>query len=138
MARRSGSTKNGSTANLGFEAKLWLPGDKVRCIIGAAEYKRHVLGSAPFNHSDSFRRDDDVRWQCSEARWTGSPESEHNSAHQYGVPPRGNANFAWVQHFIHHLAPHGIAGFVLANGSMSCNQSSEGDICRGGYHDVWR
>jgi len=44
------------------------------------------------------------------------------------VPPKGNANFAWVQHFIHHLAPHGMAGFVLANGSMSSNQSGEGDI----------
>src|SRR4029434_10809224 len=46
----------------------------------------------------------------------------------YGVPPAGNANFAWVQHFIHHLAPSGIAGFVLANGSMSSNQSGEGEI----------
>ncbi len=46
------------------------------------------------------------------------------------VPPKGNANFAWVQHFIHHLAPHGMAGFVLANGSMSSNQSGEGDIRR--------
>ncbi len=46
----------------------------------------------------------------------------------YGTPPAGNANFAWVQHFIHHLAPNGIAGFVLANGSMSSNQSGEGEI----------
>src|ERR1019366_4847432 len=46
----------------------------------------------------------------------------------YGVPPAGNANFAWVQHFIYHLAPTGLAGFVLANGSMSSNQSGEGDI----------
>jgi type I restriction enzyme M protein len=45
-----------------------------------------------------------------------------------GTPPAGNANFAWVQHFIHHLAPNGIAGFVLANGSMSSNQSGEGEI----------
>ena len=49
---------------------------------------------------------------------------------QFGVPPKGNANFAWVQHFIHDLAPHGMAGFVLANGSMSSNQSGEGDIRR--------
>ena len=68
-----------------------------------------VLANPPFNDSDWFRKDDDVRWQ-------------------YGVPPRGNANFAWVQHFIHHLAPHGMAGFVLANGSMSSNQSGEGTI----------
>ena len=58
-----------------------------------------------------IRKDDDVRWQ-------------------FGVPPKGNANFAWVQHFIHHLAPDGYAGFVLANGSMSSNQSGEGDIRR--------
>ena len=47
---------------------------------------------------------------------------------KYGTPPAGNANFAWVQHFIHHLAPKGLAGFVLANGSMSSNQSGEGEI----------
>src|SRR4051812_45159994 len=46
----------------------------------------------------------------------------------YGVPPASNANFAWVQHFIYHLGPSGLAGFVLANGSMSSNQSGEGDI----------
>jgi type I restriction enzyme M protein len=68
-----------------------------------------VLANPPFNDSDWFRKDDDVRWQ-------------------YGVPPKGNANFAWVQHFIHHLAPNGYAGFVLANGSMSSNQSGEGEI----------
>jgi hypothetical protein len=69
-------------------------------------------GHLPLNDSDWFRKDDDVRWQ-------------------FGVPPRGNANFAWVQHFIHHLAPHGgIAGFVLANGSMSTHQSGDGDIRR--------
>ncbi len=47
---------------------------------------------------------------------------------KYGVPPLRNANFAWVQHMIHHLAPTGYAGFVLANGSMSSNQSGEGEI----------
>jgi type I restriction enzyme M protein len=71
----------------------------------------YVLANPPFNDSDWFRKDDDVRWQ-------------------FGIPPKGNANFAWVQHFIHHLAPHGMAGFVLANGSMSSNQSGEGDIRR--------
>jgi type I restriction enzyme M protein len=70
-----------------------------------------VLANPPFNdndwHGDLLR--DDVRWK-------------------YGVPPTGNANYAWVQHFIHHLSPKGIAGFVLANGSMSSNTSGEGDI----------
>ena len=69
----------------------------------------YVMANPPFNDSDWFRKEDDVRWQ-------------------YGVPPKGNANFAWVQHFIYHLAPQGMAGFVLANGSMSSNQSGEGEI----------
>jgi len=47
---------------------------------------------------------------------------------KFGAPPTGNANYAWVQHFVHHLAPNGMAGFVLANGSMSSNQSGEGEI----------
>jgi type I restriction enzyme M protein len=68
-----------------------------------------VLANPPFNDSDWHRVDEDVRWK-------------------YGTPPKGNANFAWVQHFIHHLAPTGMAGFVLANGSMSSNQSGEGEI----------
>jgi type I restriction enzyme M protein len=71
----------------------------------------YVLANPPFNVSDwgGDQLRDDVRWQ-------------------FGVPPVGNANFAWVQHFIHHLAPHGTAGFVLANGSMSSSQSGEGEI----------
>jgi type I restriction enzyme M protein len=71
----------------------------------------YVLANPPFNVSDwgGEQLRDDVRWQ-------------------FRVPPAGNANFAWVQHFVHHLAPHGTAGFVLANGSMSSNQSGEGEI----------
>ena len=49
---------------------------------------------------------------------------------QYGIPPKGNYNFAWVQHILHHLAPRGAAGFVLANGSMSSGQSGESEIRR--------
>ena len=71
----------------------------------------YVLANPPFNDSDwrGELLEDDKRWV-------------------YGVPPAGNANFAWVQHFIHHLAPTGLAGFVLANGSMSSSQSGEGEI----------
>jgi type I restriction enzyme M protein len=71
----------------------------------------YVLANPPFNDSDwrGEQLRDDKRWV-------------------YGVPPAGNANYAWVQHFVHHLAPTGIAGFVLANGSMSSNQSGEGEI----------
>src|SRR5207237_2122739 len=47
---------------------------------------------------------------------------------KFGVPAAGNANYAWVQHFIHQLGPTGVAGFVLANGSMSSDQSGEGEI----------
>lgn len=47
---------------------------------------------------------------------------------KYGTPPVGNANYGWVQQILHHLAPNAIAGFVLANGSMSSNQSGEGEI----------
>ncbi len=71
----------------------------------------YILANPPFNVSD-WRGEllkGDKRWK-------------------YGVPPPGNANFAWVQHMIHHLAPVGLAGFVLANGSMSSNQSGEGEI----------
>lgn len=72
-----------------------------------------ILANPHFNDSDwgGERLREDLRWK-------------------YGVPPVGNANFAWVQHFISHLAPNGIAGFVLANGSMSSNQSGEGEIRR--------
>ena len=71
----------------------------------------YVLANPPFNVSDwgGEQLRDEVRWA-------------------FGVPPARNANFAWVQHFVHHLAPHGSAGFVLANGSMSSNQSGEGEI----------
>ena len=71
----------------------------------------YILANPPFNVSDwgGERLRDDQRWV-------------------YGAPPVGNANFAWVQHFLHHLAPRGSVGFVLANGSMSSNQSGEGEI----------
>lgn len=70
-----------------------------------------ILANPPFNMSDwgGDRLREDVRWK-------------------YGTPPAGNANYAWIQHFIHHLAPAGVAGFVMANGSMSTQTSGEGDI----------
>jgi len=70
-----------------------------------------ILANPPFNISDwgGERLREDVRWQ-------------------FGVPPVGNANYAWLQHIHHHLAPNGTAGVVLANGSMSSNQSGEGEI----------
>ena len=69
----------------------------------------YILANPPFNMS---------RWsgELFDRRW------------QYGTPPRGNANFAWMQHMVYHLSPNGVAGIVLANGSMSSNQSNEGEI----------
>ncbi len=71
----------------------------------------YILANPPFNMSDwgGQRLKEDARWK-------------------FGTPPANNANYAWIQHFIHHLSPHGIAGFVMANGSMSTSTSSEGDI----------
>jgi type I restriction enzyme M protein len=70
-----------------------------------------ILANPPFNSSDwgGARLKDDVRWK-------------------YGVPPANNANYAWIQHFIHHLNPTGIAGFVMANGALSSSTSNEGAI----------
>ncbi len=72
-----------------------------------------VIANPPFNVSNWWdaKLADDPRWK-------------------YGTPPEGNANFAWVQHFLYHLAPNGTAGFVLANGSLSSKTSGEGEIRR--------
>ena len=70
-----------------------------------------ILANPPFNLSDwgGDKLKEDPRWE-------------------YGIPPEGNANFAWVQHMVHHLAANGRMGMVLANGSLSSQQSGEGDI----------
>jgi len=70
-----------------------------------------ILANPPFNDSDwgGERLRDDVRWK-------------------YGVPSTSNANYAWIQNFIHHLSPTGIAGFVMANGALPSNSSNEGKI----------
>ena len=71
----------------------------------------YILANPPFNISDwgGDRLHDDVRWK-------------------FGVPPVGNANYGWLQHIVHHLAPNGVAGVVLANGSLTSNQTTEGQI----------
>lgn len=73
----------------------------------------YILANPPFNISD----------------WGGDRLAE-DSRWKFGTPPKGNANYAWLQHILHHLAPRGTAGVVLANGSMSSQQSGEGDIRR--------
>ena len=71
----------------------------------------YIMANPPFNMKEwnAGVKDDDPRWK-------------------YGTPPTGNANFAWMQHMIHHLAPHGSMGLLLANGSMSSNTNNEGEI----------
>lgn len=71
----------------------------------------YIMANPPFNLSDwgADKLQDDVRWK-------------------YGIPPAGNANFAWMQHMIYHLAPNGRIGMVLANGSLSSQSGGEGEI----------
>ena len=71
----------------------------------------YIMANPPFNLKKwgADKLVDDVRWK-------------------YGTPPDSNANYAWIQHMIHHLAPNGKIGLVLANGSLSSTQSGEGDI----------
>ena len=71
----------------------------------------YILANPPFNISE----------------WNGD-QLRDNKRWVHGTPPVGNANYAWVQHFLHHLSPRGVAGFVLVNGSMSTNTSGEGEI----------
>jgi len=68
-----------------------------------------IMANPPFNIKDWARSEQDPRWK-------------------FGVPPAGNANYAWIQHIISKLAPGGAAGVVMANGSMSSNSGGEGDI----------
>ncbi len=71
----------------------------------------YIIANPPFNDSD----------------WSGEQLTK-DARWQYGVPPAGNANYAWIQHFLYHLAPNGQAGFVLSKGSLTTNSSGEGDI----------
>jgi type I restriction-modification system DNA methylase subunit len=113
--RRNNSETNDTTsATVGYEAHLWQMADALRGSMDAAEYKHVVFGLTFLKYISEWggeRLRDDKRWQ-------------------YRVPLAGNANFTWIQHIIHHLAPAGVVGFVLANGSMSSNQSGEGEIRR--------
>ncbi|MBU1236518.1 MAG: type I restriction-modification system subunit M [Gammaproteobacteria bacterium] len=100
-------------ANLGSQ-----PGDSFLRDLHPDLKADYVLSNPPFNVSDWSGKllQEDVRWR-------------------FGTPPLGNANYAWIQHFIHHIAPPngrggGVAGFVMANGSLSSNTGGEGDIRR--------
>jgi type I restriction-modification system DNA methylase subunit len=151
---RKNATTAEDTATVGFERKLWASADALRNNMDAAEYKHVVLGliflkyisdafearhaelDARIAHGDTFHNDlhPDLKADYvianppfNDSDWRGDLLKD-DRRWVYGTPPTGNANFAWVQHFIYHLAPTGVAGFVLANGSMSSNQSGEGEI----------
>jgi len=94
----------------GIEAKIEL-GDTFRNDKFPELKVDYVLANPPFNDSDYYRAENDERWK-------------------YGIPPAGNANYAWLQHFISKLAPSGTAGIVLSNGSMSSDIATEGQIRR--------
>ena len=98
----------GMGANLGPE-----PADTFHRDQHPTERFDYILANPPFNISD----------------W-GGEKLEGDPRWVYGNPPTSNANFAWLQHILHHLKPSGVAGVVLANGSMSSNQSNEGNIRR--------
>lgn len=95
---------HGLNGNLG---SVW--GDTFAQDLHAGIEMDYVLSNPPFNIKDWVRREDDPRWR-------------------YGVPPAGNANYAWMQHILSKLAPGGSAGVVMANGSMSSVSGGEGEI----------
>lgn len=95
---------HGLNGNLGA---VW--GDTFAQDLHAGVEMDFVMSNPPFNIKDWVRREDDPRWR-------------------YGVPPAGNANYAWMQHILSKLAAGGSAGVVMANGSMSTQSSGEGEI----------
>jgi hypothetical protein len=130
--RRNPTTET-NTATIGFEAKLWLTAASRSAAETAQGNRSNNMDAAEPSEANQVERDSLHEVQRTKAGAAAhgkqtakaSPRGKRGGVHQFGVPPKGNANFAWVQHFIHHLAPQGMAGFVLANGSMSSNQSGE-------------
>lgn|SRR3990167_7491203 len=120
-----------------IEKKLWFAADKLRKNIDAAEYKHVVLGLIFLKYiSDAF---EDLHEKIKAdyiianppfnmSDWSGEL-LRNDGRWQYGAPPTGNANYAWIQHFLYHLTPDGgQAGFVMAKGALTSKTSGEGDI----------
>ena len=111
MARTQTKGGKDSSAHLGFEAQLWAAADKFHNNMDTTEYNVRVFdpccGSGGIFVSDwggeNLRQD--VRWK-------------------FGMPPVNNANYAWIQHFIHHLSPVGVAGFVMAKTTRGAHPCS--------------
>ena len=128
-ARRS---KTSSAAVVDYEAQLWQMADALRGLMDAAEYKHLVLSLGFLKYiSDAFEEQhaklvaDNPPFNVSNR---GGHRLRDDKRWQHGVPPAGNANFAWVQHIMHYIAPAGVAGFMLADGSMSSNQSGKDEF----------
>jgi type I restriction enzyme M protein len=140
MPAKTKAFSRDSTANLGFEAKLRA---------GKADYAKADAGDRDEPSGENQVQQDSLQevqptgaGEAARGKQTaaGSRQNKLGSVHHFGVPPKGNANFAWEQHFIHHLPLQDMAGVdfvclrcapaVLAHGSMSSNQSGEGDIRR--------
>ena len=132
--------KNNNSSSESFEKKLFKAADKLRKNIDAAGYKHVVLGLIFLKYiSDSFEElhqklqkgegeyegaDPDLKADYiianppfNQSDW-GQKMLRNDPRWQYGTPPPGNANFAWMQHMIYHLAPKGVMGLVLANGGL--------------------
>jgi len=136
VARPGKKTQNETGANVGYEAQLWQMADALRGSMDAAEYKHVVLGLIFLKYiSDAFgTKHSDLKADYvlanppfNDSDWRGELLKD-DQRWTIGTPPAGNANFAWVQHIVHHLAPAGVAGVVLVNGSMLSNQSGDGEI----------
>ena len=99
MPPKAKHTKDTSSATIGFDATA---------LCASAFLQTGGTLQVMAERQDNFGKDDDVRWQPSGAKQIakGNPQGERGGVHQFGAPPKGNANFTWVQHFIHHLAPH--------------------------------
>ncbi len=109
-----------------LDKHLWIAADKLRANLDSADYKHVALGLIFLkNVSNAFKEGhaqlkDDLR-DPKHDYYLGDDDSHW----QYGIPPVGNANFAWKKHMAYHLAPNGSLGLLLANGSMSSNTNNE-------------
>jgi len=136
---RKAAGKNNKQESI--EATLWQSADKLRKNMDAAEYKHVVLGLIFLKYiSDAFEVLHS-KLVSGKGEYEGADPEDPNeytaekvffvppvACWKYGIPPAGNANYAWIQHFIYHMSPtNGMAGFVLAKGSLTSKTNAEGE-----------
>ena len=147
-----------TSANIGFEKQIWDAACELWGHIPAADYRKVIVGLIFLRYigsafekrfeelvreGDGFENDpdayeeDNIFFVPEAARWAKIAAEAHTpeigtvidvARWKYGTPPAGNANYAWMQHMIHHLAPNGKIGLVLANGALSTQSGGEGEI----------